>query len=91
MEKIEDVLWINKDKPITIWGLAFKPDTDDIRESPAIYIVRKLDETGANLRLYDPKAMNNFKLSFPEEVNIKYFKNKYESLKDSDALLIVTD
>ncbi|WP_342593091.1 UDP binding domain-containing protein [Methanobacterium aggregans] len=56
-----------------------------------MYIVRKLDETGANLRLYDPKAMNNFKLSFPEEVNIKYFKNKYESLKDSDALLIVTD
>lgn len=91
LEKIENILWINKDKVITIWGLSFKPDTDDIRESPAIDIVRRLDETGANLRLYDPKAMNNFKLSFPEGGNITYFKNKYDSLKDSDALLIVTD
>lgn len=91
LEKIENILWINKDKTITIWGLAFKPKTDDIRESPAIDIVRKLDDTEAKLRLYDPKASNNFQLLFPEKENIKYFEDKYKALKDSDALLIITD
>jgi UDPglucose 6-dehydrogenase len=91
LEKVENVLWINKDKNITIWGLAFKPDTDDIREAPAIDIVRKLYETDANLRLYDPQARENFQKLFPENDNIKYYLDKYEALKDSDALLIITE
>ncbi len=91
LEKVENVLWINKDKNITIWGLAFKPDTDDIREAPSIDIVRKLYETDANLRLYDPEAQENFQNLFPENKNIKYYQDKYEALKDSDALLIITE
>lgn len=91
LEKVEDVLWMNKDKNITVWGLAFKPDTDDIREAPAIDIVRELHETGANLRLYDPEARENFEKLFPEKDNIKYYHDKYEALKDSDALLIITE
>ncbi|MEN6330118.1 MAG: UDP-glucose/GDP-mannose dehydrogenase family protein [Methanobacteriaceae archaeon] len=91
LEKVENVLWINKDKNITIWGLAFKPDTDDIREAPAIDIVRKLYETDANLRLYDPQARENFRMLFPENENIKYYSDKYEALKDSDTLLIITE
>jgi UDPglucose 6-dehydrogenase len=91
LEKIENVLWINKDKNITIWGLAFKPDTDDIREAPSIDIVRKLYETDANLRLYDPQARENFQNLFPENENIRYYSDKYEALKDSDALLVITE
>ncbi len=91
LEKIENVLWMNKDKNITIWGLAFKKGTDDIREAPAIDIVRELNKTGANLRLYDPQARENFQKLFPENKNIKYFSDKYEALKDSDALLIITE
>ena len=52
LEKIEDILWINKDKRIAIWGLAFKPNTDDIREAPAIDVVGALVNAGSILRLY---------------------------------------
>ena len=91
VEKIDDVLWIIKDKNIAVWGLAFKPNTDDIREAPAIDIVRELEKAGANLRLYDPKANENFKSIFSEKQNLKYFKDKYDALKDADALLIITE
>ncbi|HBY56718.1 MAG TPA: UDP-glucose 6-dehydrogenase [Candidatus Atribacteria bacterium] len=91
VEKIEDILWLIKDKNIAVWGLAFKPNTDDIREAPAINIVRELEEAGANLRLYDPKASENFKSIFPEKQNLKYFKDKYDTLRDADALLIITE
>ncbi len=91
VEKIEDILWIIKDKNIAVWGLAFKPNTDDIREAPAIDIVRELEKAGANLRLYDPKANENFKSIFSEKQNLKYFKDKYDALKDADALLIITE
>ncbi len=91
VEKIESVLWVNKDKNLAIWGLAFKPNTDDIRESPAIDIVRELDEAGANLRLYDPKAEENFRQLFPEKENLKYVQDKYDAVKDADALIIITD
>jgi len=91
VEKIEDILWIIKDKNIAVWGLAFKPNTDDIREAPAIDIVRELEKVGANLRLYDPKANENFKSIFSEKQNLKYFKDKYDALRDADALLIITE
>lgn len=91
LEKIENVLWINKDKNITIWGLAFKSKTDDIRDAPSINIVKRLVEAGAKLRLYDPEAMENFSYLFPKSDKIKYFEDKYEALNDSDALLILTE
>ncbi|MCX7760647.1 MAG: UDP-glucose/GDP-mannose dehydrogenase family protein [Hydrogenothermaceae bacterium] len=91
IELIEDILWINKDKNIAIWGLAFKPDTDDIREAPSIDIVKSLSQTGANLRLYDPKAMDNYKQLFPESDNLKYVDDKYDAVKDADILVIITE
>lgn len=91
LEKIEDILWINKDKNITIWGLAFKPNTDDIREAPSIDIVRQLNSVGANLRLYDPEAAENFKKIFPESDKLRYFSDMYDSLEKSDALIILTE
>ena len=91
LDKIEDILWINKDKNITVWGLAFKPETDDIREAPAIEITQELEKNGANLHLYDPEASDNFKNILAESDNVKYFEDKYDALKDADALLIITE
>ncbi|MBK3332849.1 UDP-glucose/GDP-mannose dehydrogenase family protein [Persephonella atlantica] len=91
IEKIESVIWISKDKNIAVWGLSFKPNTDDIREAPAIDIVKQLKEAGANLRLYDPKAMENFKQVVPEGDNVKYVSDKYEAVKDADLLVLITE
>jgi UDPglucose 6-dehydrogenase len=91
IKRIKNVLWIIKDKNIAVWGLSFKPNTDDIREAPSIDIIRELEEAKANLKLYDPKAIENVRHIFPEKQSLKYFDNKYEALKDTDALLILTE
>lgn len=77
------------DKKIAIWGLAFKPDTDDIREAPALYMIEHLLEAGAKISAYDPEAMENVKKqkNFP----IEYAEDQYSALKDADALLICTE
>ena len=91
LKKIEDILWIVKDKNIAVWGLAFKPNTDDIREAPSIDIVNGLLKMGANLKLYDPQAMEHFVQLFPETSRVKYTHNKYEAVKYADALVILTE
>jgi len=72
-----------------IWGLAFKPNTDDIREAPAIYIIRELLEAGAKIKAYDPEAMENAKAVFGDE--IQTVGDPYEALIEADALLIITE
>jgi len=74
-------------KRIGVLGLAFKPDTDDVREAPSLKIVSHLLKMGAKVRVYDPKAMENFKKCFP---NIEYCMSAEEVL-DSDAVLILTE
>jgi len=91
LKKIKEALWIIKDKNIALWGLAFKPDTDDIREAPSIDIVGELKKAGANLRLYDPQAMKNFRHLFPDSKYIRYFDDKYEALINAEALIIITE
>ncbi len=78
-----------KDKTFAIWGLAFKPDTDDIREAPAIEIITKLLQEGAKINAFDPEAMQNTSRIFGNNVN--FTENQYEALKDADALVIVTE
>lgn len=78
-----------KGKKIAIWGLAFKPDTDDIREAPALYIIEKLLAEGANISAYDPEAMENVKKILGDK--IEYYANHYDALKDADALVIATE
>ena len=90
-ELVEEVLWINKDKRIAVWGLAFKPNTDDIRESPAIEVVRFLKESGARLILVDPKAAENFQQLFPESDRVRYTNDAYASARDADALILLTE
>ena len=76
-------------RTIAIWGLAFKPETDDIREAPAITIIHKLLKAGAKVKAYDPEAMPNFKEQVTEA--IAYCEDMYETLEGADALAIVTE
>ncbi len=92
VEKIKKALWILKDKKIAVLGLAFKPETDDIREASSIKIIKKLLGEGSFLRLYDPRAMENMREIFPEELpQISYVKSPYEAVKEANALLIITE
>ena len=76
---------------IALLGLAFKPETDDVRESPALAIVEKLSSYGYQFNAYDPKAMETFKASLKKDTNIRYCSNREEALKDADALVLVTE
>jgi UDPglucose 6-dehydrogenase len=78
-----------KGKKIAIWGLAFKPDTDDIREAPALYIIDKLLELGSDVTAYDPEAMPNVKQLLGDK--ILFVDNEYDALKGVDALVICTE
>ena len=78
-----------KGKTVALWGLAFKPNTDDIREAPALYLIDKLMEAGANIRAYDPEAMKNVKQIYGDKV---YFAaDEYDTLKGADFLVIATE
>lgn len=79
-----------ENKKIAVWGLAFKPDTDDIREAPSIDIIKELIHHNAEVHVYDPEAMPNFKKIFDEHT-IHYGQNQYDILKDADALIICTE
>jgi UDPglucose 6-dehydrogenase len=78
-----------KGKKIAIWGLAFKPDTDDIREAPALYMIEKLLAEGAEISAFDPEAMDNVRKTIGNKIN--YAANEYEALTNADALLICTE
>jgi len=91
LDKIKKALWILKGKKIALLGLAFKPETDDIREASSIRIVRELEREGARLRLYDPKAAANMKEIFPPSASIVYAHDPYEAAEEANALLVVTE
>ena len=91
LEKVRKALWILKGKRIAVLGLAFKPETDDIREASSIRIIRELAKEGARLRLYDPKAAGHMKEIFPESADIAYGKDPYEAAEGANALLLVTE
>ncbi|MBE9661012.1 UDP-glucose dehydrogenase family protein [Mucilaginibacter myungsuensis] len=78
-----------KGKKFALWGLAFKPETDDIREAPALYIIDDLLKAGATVAAFDPEGMKNVKELLGD--TISYGDNQYDVLKDADALLIVTE
>jgi UDPglucose 6-dehydrogenase len=78
-----------QDKNISIWGLAFKPETDDIREAPALYIIEKLLEKGAKIKAFDPEAMPNVKRKLGKEIT--FSNDMYDTLDRADALIICTE
>jgi UDPglucose 6-dehydrogenase len=78
-----------KGKTFAVWGLAFKPETDDIREAPALYLIETLLGAGAKVNAFDPEAMPNVKAIFGDKVN--FVANQYDALEQADALIIVTE
>lgn len=78
-----------KNKTFAVWGLAFKPRTNDMRESPAITIINMLLDKGAKIKAYDPKAMETAKVIFGDK--IIYSSNSYEALENADALILITE
>ncbi len=76
---------------IALWGLAFKPRTDDVREAPAETIAKLLLEAGANLRVHDPEALETFKETIPASDRVVYCDRNYEAADGADALLLVTE
>jgi UDPglucose 6-dehydrogenase len=89
IEKVENYFGNLKGKKLAIWGLAFKPDTDDIREAPALYMIDTLLAKGAAVVVFDPEAMENVKEVYGSK--IEFAKSQYETLNGADALLIATE
>lgn len=88
VKKIQDTLWVLKDKTLGVLGLAFKANTDDVRMSPAIELCHRLLRQGARLRVYDPKAMDKAKAVLPEPV---YCQDMHEVAEGADAVVIATE
>ncbi len=88
VEKIKSVFPELKDKVFSILGLSFKPNTDDIREAPSLFIIESLLKEGSAVRVFDPEGMSNTKEIFPE---IYYAKDTYDAIKGTDALILVTE
>ncbi len=78
-----------KNKTVTLWGLAFKPNTDDMREAPSLTIIEALQREGVKIRAYDPEAMEEAERRLGKSV--KYFENYYDALKGADALVVITE
>jgi UDPglucose 6-dehydrogenase len=89
--KVRSALWTLRGKRLAALGLAFKCDTDDIRESPAIEVIKKLLEAGASITAYDPAAMERAREVLPASDKMSYAGGIYEAAKGADAVLILTD
>jgi len=89
--KVRSALWTLRGKRLTALGLAFKADTDDIRESPALDVIQKLLEAGASITAYDPAASERAKEIMPPSDRLNYADDIYEAAKGADAILILTD
>jgi len=88
LQKVKNEVWVLRGKTLGVWGLSFKPNTDDLRFSPAITVIEKLLEEGAKLRVYDPKAMDDARKELP---TLTYCASAEEVADGADALLLLTD
>jgi UDPglucose 6-dehydrogenase len=89
--KVRSALWTLRGKKLAALGLAFKGDTDDIRDSPAIDVIQKLIAAGASITAYDPAAMERTQSVLPPSENMRYAASAYEAAEGADAVLILTD
>jgi len=91
LAKVRSTLWTLRGKKLAILGLAFKGDTDDIRESPAIELVKMFLEEGCSIAAFDPAAMKRTEQILPASSNLRYAKDIFDAAQDADALLVLTD
>jgi UDPglucose 6-dehydrogenase len=90
IQKLQEKLYILKGRTIAVLGLAFKPDTDDLRDAPSLYIIERLLQLGARVKAYDPIAMDACRTQRPE-LKIKYCQSALECVREADALVVVTE
>jgi UDPglucose 6-dehydrogenase len=90
LAKIREALWVLKDKKIAVWGLTFKPDTDDVRSSVAVEVVRDLVAEGAHVRVYDPKGMEKAQ-EFKLVEGAMFSESPLDAAKDAEALIVATE
>jgi UDPglucose 6-dehydrogenase len=90
VQKLQEKLYILKGRTIAVLGLAFKPDTDDLRDAPSLYIIERLLQLGARVKAYDPIAMDACRAQRPE-LKIKYCNSAIECVREADALVVVTE
>lgn len=88
LQKVKDQVWVLRGKTIAVWGLAFKPNTDDLRFSPALAVIEKLQEEGATVRAFDPKAMDDARKEYP---SLTYCGSAAEAAEGADVLLVLTE
>ena len=88
VEQVRKEMWVLRGKNIAVWGLAFKPNTDDVRFAPALSIIRRLQAEGALIRAYDPEAMEKAVKEIPD---VTYCQDAYEAAKGTDAVLLLTE
>jgi UDPglucose 6-dehydrogenase len=88
VEQVRNELWVLRGKKIAVWGLAFKPNTDDVRFAPALYVIRRLQAEGAQIQAYDPEAMQKAKKEIPD---IAYCQDAYEAARGAEAILLLTE
>ena len=91
VEKIEKTMKNVKDKTIAVLGLAFKPETDDVREAPSIVIIEELYQRGAKIKIFDPQAIEEARGKLKDLKGIIFCKDEYEAIEEADALVIVTE
>jgi UDPglucose 6-dehydrogenase len=91
LSKVRSALWTLRGKRLAVLGLAFKGETDDIRDSPAIELVKMFLAEGCSISAYDPAAIERTEQILPASQNLSYAKSAYDAAKDADALLILTD
>jgi UDPglucose 6-dehydrogenase len=88
VEQVRNELWVLRGKKIAVWGLAFKPNTDDVRFAPALYVIRRLQAEGAQIQAYDPEAMEKAKKEIPD---VTYCQDPYEAAQGADVVLLLTE
>ncbi len=88
LKKIRRALWVMNDKQVALLGLAYKPNTDDVRFSPAIELISRLQTEGVQVRAYDPEAIENMRALLP---SVSYCRDAYEAAREADALVLVTE
>ena len=88
IDKVKQELWVLRGKKIGVWGLAFKPNTDDIRFAPALTLIRQLLSEGAIVQAYDPQAMESSQKELPQ---VTYCKDPYQAAEGVEAILVLTE
>ncbi len=91
LNKLEHALWVMRDKIVGVLGVAFKANTDDIREAPSLRVIPRLRENGVIARVYDPRAAARMAKMYPPDARLSYVESPYEAARGAHALVILTD